>query len=65
MQKALTEYKGNAIVLAQTFGNQMENHPDFNQLMKALMSSYLSQHPKEKDEFIRGLEITNITPSMN
>jgi hypothetical protein len=60
-----TDCKGNGVILAQSFGNQMINSPKFNRLMKSLMGSYLSQHPEEKKEFLQGLELTKDTPSLN
>ena len=64
-ETALVDCKGNMEVLAQAFGNMMNDRPQFNQLMKALIGSYLSHHPEEKADFIKGLEIANLNPSDN
>jgi hypothetical protein len=64
-QMAITECKGSGIVLAQAFGSQMQASETFNRLMKSLIGAYLSQHPEEKKEFIRGLEIISVNPNIN
>jgi len=64
-QVAIANFKGNPVVLAQAFGNQMERNPEFNRLMKSLFAAYLSQNPKEKEDFIRGLELAKNSPSLN
>lgn len=64
-EKAFVTTQGNGIVLAEAFGNQMRTNENFNRLMTSLFGSYLSQHPQEKDAFIRGLELTTGLPTEN
>lgn len=63
--KVVADCQGNMEVLGKSFGNMMRSKPQFNQLMKALIGSYLSQHPEEKKEFIQALDITGVDPNMN
>ena len=65
LKNATSDFKGNSILLAQGFGNQMENNPELNRLMKSLFGSYLSQHPEEREEFIKGLKIAKFNFGSN
>lgn len=57
--------EGDIRLLIQGFGHVMKTDPQYNKTMKAAMGLYLHNNPKEKEEFIKGLELMNNTPNMN
>ena len=57
--------KGSGMSLMAAFAHEMRTSKEFNNLMKSMMGAYLSKNPNEKEEFIRGLDFIETSPSMN
>lgn len=57
--------KGNYEVLASAFGKIMDSKPEINRLMKAMFGAYLTLNPEQKDDFIKGLGITELPFNLN
>ena len=64
-QEVLGIATGETSLLMSGFANRMESHKDFNNLMKALMGAYLTRNPKEKEDFLKGLEFVKTISSLN
>jgi hypothetical protein len=57
--------EGDIRLLMQGFGHAMKIDPQYNKAMKASMGLYLHNNPKEKEEFLAGLNLIKNNPNMN
>lgn len=64
-ETAVNCVKGNPVILATAFGNQMDKSPEFNRLMMSLFGAYLANNQDKKQIFLSGLELTDFPHNLN
>lgn len=63
--KISTTLLGSPVMVIEGLGNEMERKEDLKRVLFAIFGSYLTQHPEDREMFIKSLNLVPNTPDQN